>query len=301
MKLPLIYLTIVLVVLFGFETPVSAVAINADVGLTPSKDQTIIRSQVRYERKSDDPTTQNRDSRVWKFPQTIVYGFTERFAGIITVPYLNKELRTVSGTERVIREDAGIGDITLLTKCKVYKRDAPGATSRLAMIGGLELPTGQTGDSDTLGKLPRTRQLGSGSWDPIVGAAFTRQTLNDEWDISTTYQFNTVANNFEFGDVLKYTVAYQKRIWPWELPEWGEYTQLNVVLEANGIWAQKNRSGGGLVDNSGGNTIFLSPGLQVASKLTIVEVSVQLPAIQNLNGNQTESDFVLVGSVRVTF
>lgn len=271
------------------------------MGLTPSKDQTIIRSQVRYERKSDDPTTQDRDSRVWKFPQTIVHGFTERFAGIMTVPYLNKELRTVSGTERVIREDSGIGDISLLMKYKVYKQDSLGATSRLSLIGGLELPTGQSGETDALGKLPRTRQLGSGSWDPIVGVAYTQATFDDEWDFNVTYQFNTEATKFEFGDVLKYTVAYQKRVWPWQLPERGLYTQLNLVLEANGEWAQKNRSSGSEVDNSGGNTIFLSPGLQVAARSTIVEVSVQLPAIQTLNGNQTEKDYVLVGSVRRSF
>ncbi|MBI4436050.1 MAG: transporter [Candidatus Omnitrophica bacterium] len=287
--------------LFFLPTPASGVAINADIGLTPAKDQTILRSQVRYQRKSDDPTNQNRDERVWEFPQTIVYGFTESVAGILTVPYLDKELRTVSGTERIIREDSGVGDISVLAKYLAYRQDFPGATSRLSLIGGMELPTGQSGDSDAQGKLPRTLQLGSGSWDPIVGAAYTRQTLDDEWDLNATYQFNTASNQFEFGDLLKYTVAYQKRVWPWQLPERGVYTQLNLVLEANGVWAQKNRSGGSLVDNSGGNTIFLSPGLQAASQFAVVEISAQLPTLQTLNGNQVETDFVWVSSIRVTF
>ena len=55
------------------------------------------------------------------------------------------------------------------------------------------------------------------------------------------------------------------------------------------------------MDNSGGYTLFLSPDLQVASKYADVEVSVQLPALQVLNGNQVETDVIVVSSLRVTF
>ncbi|MBI3021677.1 MAG: transporter [Candidatus Omnitrophica bacterium] len=298
---PLIGLVVISLVLLGIPIPVGAVAINSDVGLTPYKGQVIVRSQVRYTSKRDDPTDQDRNNWVLAMPQALVYGFTESFAGILTVPYLHKELRSTSAGERVVRQDAGIGDITLLAKGRVYTRDFPGATSRLSLLGGLELPTGESGDADARGKLPRTLQLGSGSWDPIVGATYTWQSLDDEWDVSLTYQFNTTANKLEFGDVVQHTVAYQKRVLPWRLPERGEYTLLNVVLEANGVWAQKNVSGGSRVDNSGGYTLFLSPGLQVASKYAVAEISVQLPALQTLNGNQVETDVVVAGSVRFTF
>ncbi len=299
--LPLIGLIAVAIVLLGCPAPVSAVSINSDVGLTPAKGQTVIRSQIRYTSKRDDPTAQDRNNWVLAIPLTVVYGFTQSVAGIIKIPYLHKELRSTSGGDRVVRQDAGIGDITLLAKGRVYTRDFLGATSRLSLLGGLEVPSGQSGDADARGKLSRTLQLGSGSWDPIMGAAYTWQSLDDEWDVNLTYQFNTTANKFEFGDVLQHTVAYQRRILPRRLPERGEYTQVNVVLEANGIWAQKNRSGGSLVDGSGGYTLFLSPGLQAASKYAVVELSVQLPALQVLNGNQVETDVVVVGSIRMTF
>lgn len=297
----LIGLVIASMMLLGSPAPVSAVSINSDVGLTPYRGQVIVRSQVRYISKRDDPTSQDRNNWVLTMPLTLVYGFTESFAGIVKIPYLHKELRSTSGGSRIVRQDAGIGDITVLGKGRIYTRDYLGATSRFSLLGGLELPTGESGDADARGKLARTLQLGSGSWDPIVGAAYTWQSLDNEWDVNLTYQFNTTANKFEFGDVLKHTIAYQKRILPWELPERGEYTQLNVVLEANGVWAQKNRSGGSLVDNSGGYTLFLSPGLQAASKYAVVELSVQLPVLQVLNGNQVETDVVVVTSIRLTF
>jgi len=281
--------------------PLWAVAINSDNGLTPYKGQTIIRQQFRYTRKSDDPEPQDRESEVYALPLTLAYGITEKAAVLAKMSYLVKDLDSTTSGERVSRGDSGFGDLTLLGKYRLFKKDFPGATSRLALIGGVKFPTGQSGDADARGKLPRTLQLGSGSTDPIVATAFTSQSLADEWDLSFSYQFNTTANKFEFGDTLKYTVAYQRRMLPWELPERGVYTQFNLVLEANGVWNQKNKSHASRIDNSGGHTLFLSPGLQIATKHVIAETSVQLPVLQNLNGNQVETDFVLVASLRVTF
>ena len=44
------------------STPSWAVSINSTVGLTPAKDQKIIRTQVKYKRVSDDPTSSDRDT-----------------------------------------------------------------------------------------------------------------------------------------------------------------------------------------------------------------------------------------------
>jgi len=278
-----------------------AVAINSDVGLTPAKDQWIVRSQLRYTKKSDDPTAQDRELEIFMMSQTVVYGLTEKASVILTIPFLSKELDATTDGIRTSRGDAGVGDLLLLGKYRVYTRDYPAATSRFSVVAGTDLPTGQSGDADARGKLPRDLQLGSGSADPLVGGAYTWQDLNGEWDVSLTYQFNTTANTFEFGDVLTYTVAYQRRVWPIKLPERRLYAQWNVVLEANGQWEQKAKSHGGRVDNTGGHLLFLSPGVQIATKHFVVETSIQLPVLQHLHGNQVEPDFTLVGSIRVTF
>ncbi|MBI2447653.1 MAG: transporter, partial [Candidatus Omnitrophica bacterium] len=114
-------------------------------------------------------------------------------------------------------------------------------------------------------------------------------------------QFNTEDNNFEFGDVLKYNLAYQKRILPQVLPERGVYSQVNLVLEFNGEYAQKDKSGGSIIEDSGGNTLFISPGIQWVTKRWILETSIQLPVIQDLNGSQIETDYIAVTSLRLTF
>lgn len=288
--------------ILGFSySPAWAVSINSPVGLTPFKGQTIIREQVRYKRVSDDPTSLDRDTRVLSVPTTFVYGFTEKFAGVATIPYVYKKQRTNSGSERITRKISGLGDISLLGKYRILTKDSPGATSRLSILGGLEVPTGRSGDSDSIGKLPRAFQIGSGSWDPVLGAAYSNQTLDDEWDYNLTYQFNTESRDFEFGDILKYTIAYQKRMLPWELPDEGLYTQFNAVLELNGEWQQRNRDASGIVDASGGHILYLSPGLQIASKRFVAETSFQIPVAQDLNGTQAEADYIMVTSLRVTF
>lgn len=216
-----------------------AVSVNSDVGLTPAKDQTIVRVQSRYKKVSDDPTALDRETKTLSVSVTIVHGFTERFAGILSIPWIYRRHKTLSGAERITREMEGLGDISLLGKYRLYTKDEIGVTSRLSVISGVELSTGRTGDEDAHGKLPRTLQAGSGGVDGILGTAFTHQTLDDEWDTNLTYQWNSEANDFEFGDVLKYTVAYQKRVLPWILPEEGMYRQWNLVLELNGEWKQK--------------------------------------------------------------
>lgn len=277
---------------FVFVTNSFAVPINSDVALTPFKGQTIIRSQAKYIRKTDDPTEKDRKMQVWMFPTTFVYGLTEKLAFSVTAPYIHKKQESTSAGVRSTIRDSGIGDISFMSKYRIWSKDLPGEARRISLIGGLELPTG-----DNKAQL----KLGSGSVDPVAGILFTHQSLSQEFDLDLTYQFNTEASNYEFGDVLKYNAAYQRRLWPWVLPEKGVYSQLNLVLELNGEYNQKDKSQGSIVKDSGGNTLFLSPGVQWAAKKWVLETSIQLPIIQDLNGGQLETDYALVTSLRLTF
>ncbi len=281
--------------------PAEAVSINSPVGLTPAKGQTIVRVQMRYKRISDDPSSASRDTRVLTVPTTFVYGWSARFAGIVTIPYVYKRRRADGDSGKTVRTTSGLGDATFLGKYRAATRDAPGATARLSILGGVVIPTGRSGDADALGKLPRTLQAGSGAWTPTLGAAYTIQTLDDEWDFNGMYRFPTEAHDFQWGDRWAYTIAYQKRVWPWRLPDEGVYTQFNLVLELNGEWSRKNRDASGSLPDSGGWILYLSPGLQAASQRFVVEASFQMPVDQAWNGSQVDTDYVAVTSLRVTF
>ena len=177
---------------------------------------------------------------------------------------------------------------------------APGRTFRVAPFIGVELPTGESRDSDGLGTLPATLQLGSGSWDPFGGVVLTYQTLDYQIDAQASYKINTAANNFEFGDETRLDASLQYRLWPRELGE-GVPGFVYGVLEGNLIYQSKNETAGIKDLHSGGISFFLSPGIQYVTKRWILEGIVQIPLMQDLNGTALEDDFTVRAGFRVNF
>ena len=112
---------------------------------------------------------------------------------------------------------------------------------------------------------------------------------------------NTEGRDTELGDDLRYNLAYQVRVSPWDWPERGTPSQIYLVLEANGNTRRKTFASGETLADTGGTTVFLSPGIQFVTRRVIYEASVQLPVIQNLNGNQVETDFVAGAGFRIQF
>ena len=65
----------------------------------------------------------------------------------------------------------GVGDIRLIGKYRFYREDSPLGSNQMSVIGGLELPTGDTTKRKDGVKLPPSRQLGSGGVDPFFAFA----------------------------------------------------------------------------------------------------------------------------------
>ena len=106
-------------------------------------------------------------------------------------------------------------------------------------------------------------------------------------------------DGFRFGPVLNYDLAYAYSIYPrWPI----ENAQLNLLLEFNGEHRERNKSGGSKVRASGGDTIFLSPGIQyILFDNALVETSVQFPVLDQVNGRQLHQDYRVLFGFRVLF
>jgi hypothetical protein len=76
---------------------------------------------------------------------------------------------------------------------------------------------------------------------------------------------------------------------------------IDAVLELNGEWQAKQTISGETDPNSGGNVVFLSPGMRIASNRWSGFVTVGLPIINDLNGLQSEPTYRLFGGVLVGF
>ncbi len=261
----------------------------------------VFREQVFIKSATDDPSPANRAVTVTGSVSVLGYGITGRLAAFAALPLLHKELDvTMPGGMRVNRQASGIGDARLFGRYTLYTDNAPGRTFRIASFAGLELPTGESRGTDSLGLLPATFQLGSGSWDPFFGVVTTYQTLDFEIDVQASYKVNMPANGFEFGDEARLDGSLQYRLWPRELT--GDISGfLYGVLEANLIYRARNEIGGVQAANSGGTSLFLAPGLQYVTRRWIAEAIVQLPAFQNLNGTALKDDYTVRAGFRLNF
>lgn len=161
------------------------------------------------------------------------------FCAFGVAPFLNKKLEITTPASRRTRKVDGLGDMKFFARYTAWQWDKPGRTFRIAPFMGIEVPTGKDDETDAVGRLPQPLQLGSGSWDPFLGIVLTRQTLDWEFDASISYQLNTQANDFQFGDVARLDLSYQYRVWPRKLSS-GVPGFFYGVLESNLIWQDKN-------------------------------------------------------------
>ena len=258
-----------------------AQGINTNVALPVAEGEGIFRSQLRFRRATDDPSPLNRKL---ESPQTLVYGVSPRLSVFATLPVLvRREPESASNRER----DSAVGDLRLLGRYMLFIDDyAPLSTRRAALLAGVKLPTGAD-------------RFGTPTYDPIFGGVATWAANRHELDVDALLTLGTKRHGFESGSRLAYDMAYRYRLWPRRFE--GRLLQFNGLLELNGTWMGRTRDHGQTVRDSGGHVLFASPGLQLVAVRWIAEISLQIPVVQSLHGDQIETDFVAVVSVRVPF
>jgi len=280
--------------------------INVDSALTVAKGLSIFRAQIRFTRKSGDPSPSDRIVEVTKLSTLLLHGITARFIVIESLPLFSKKLTLTPQPqgERIVRESAGFGDLTVLGKYRFFTRDKPGQTTRASVVAGLKFPTGRSDKKDIIGLIPPPIQSGTGSWDFPFGLLFSSASTQRELDIVFRAKINRTNDaGFKFGNIFLHDLAYQHRISthkdakkPQSVPSF-----LYAVIEANGKLAQKNKNNDVVDDNTGGYLLFISPGILYVSTRFALEASIQIPTIQNLNGEQPKTRFSLVAGIRVFF
>jgi hypothetical protein len=222
---------------------------------------------------------------------------------------------------------AGFGDVTMLGQYRFHSNAQNGTSA--AVLFGFKAPTGSTNQRDAFGNLFEAEfQPGTGSWDGLLGAAFTKRTGRWAFDVSALYylvtngtQNTNLGDRLLFGGAVSYrlvgAIGSSKEV---ELHEYcmqprnqlqehclyhanhdhsdmkkTPYT-LDLVLELNGEWHDKQRIAGIPDPNSGGTTVYLSPGIRVGFDRYSGFISVGVPVLNEHNGVQSKPDFrVLTG------
>ena len=234
------------------------------------------------------------------------------------------------GAVEFLGDSAGIGDLTLLGQYRFYHNRA--TRTELALLLGVKAPTGVTDrHTDTGEVFDAEFQPGSGSWDGLFGLAATKRIGPWSLDANVLYVLVTEGTqSTDLGDRLLYNAAVSYRLWsgtsaavaPMKLgalpePMWhggpGAHQPshahreapngpgLDLVLELNGEWHTKQVQSGVTDPNTGGNTLYLSPGLRFSKDNWSSFVSVGVPIINDQNGSQAEPEVRVVTGVSLTF
>lgn len=251
----------------------------------------IMRLTTTTLRASGDPSPRNRDLTVHSTSIVGAYGWNPDAAMILVIPYLDKQQSQSSWSSP--RGDVGFGDVRGLLRYTVFRDNYPRGQTALAPFVGIKAATGEHRKDG----LPRPLQLGSGSWDPLVGITFQNTSLSRSHFAALSYQNTTRADGFEFGDRLRMDYAFQQVVWK-HRPDDAPSAYLYGLLEANYRWEDKHENRGVQLDNSGGSTLYLTPGLQYVTRRWVMETSLQWPVLQDLNGNALEDEFTLTVGFR---
>lgn len=245
---------------------------------------------------------------------TGAWGITDDLTFAVRLPYLFmndiREPEDEMGMIEVENEgdSAGHGDIISLAQWRLWRSET--TQMEAALIGGLKVPSGFTSDASREGEIfELEHQPGSGSWDPLVGVAVSKNWDRLSMHSNVLHRFATKGKqNTNLGDVLNYNLGFAYRLGclcdyhhhhdhghDHDHEDHHRHRSLDLIFEFNGLWSESQEVAGVRDENSGGNIIYVSPGARFnfANGHSIF-ASTLFPMAQDMNGYEHEVDFRVI-------
>src|ERR1043165_3875976 len=271
------------------------------------------------------------------------HGVTDDFMVSVRAPYVNRtDIREghhehlpggiVNNTVDYRGDSSGFGDVTVLGQYRFLNSRATG--TQAAFLFGVKAPTGATNRIDALGELFDAEfQPGSGSWDFLLGAAFTQRFGAWSFDANvlgikagTGTQDTNLGSRFLYNAAVSYPLlGYAPpeehmhaglpssalahgpvphrhehpldRIPAAAPPQW----RVDAILELNGEWHDFETTAGVRDPNSGGHVLLLSPGLRVGYGSVSGFATFGIPIVNDMNGLQSKTGYRLFTGVAYAF
>lgn len=238
----------------------------------PAKGRITWREQARFERYE----LGNEEIDQFTIDTRLTYGVSKDVALTLNVPTVLRD------RENGIDDQDGLGDSTLSLKWRFWQHDpGPIDTNRLALIGGVRMPTGTDG-------------LSSDGWDPMLGLIFTRVSGRHGVNAALTYQVSTdglsspISAGTGTDDLLTLETSYLYRLAPSAYTSdthasWYFTVESFVEYETNGDLAWR-----------------VAPGALYEARRFTVELSPIVPIVNEID-HRAELDWGLALGVRVLF
>lgn len=265
----------------------------------------------------------------------LAVGVTDDFTVGFKVPWIFRENVSDAHDGQPVKlgDVEGIGDTVFFGQYRLFHREETepddslllGATdTHVSTLFGIKAPTGrenrtsdyftvveESGETETKSeRFEAELQPGSGSWDPFVGFAGTQVFGPVSWNTSAVYTFVTEGSQkTNLGDIISYNSSLSYRLDGslFDSSRVGssvgffEGASLDLILEINGEFRDKVEIDGTDNDNSGGNLVFISPGLRLSGGGFSASVSGGFPISTDLNGDQVDPDYSISGVLSYLF
>ncbi len=233
----------------------------------------------------------------------ISYAALDKLSFSLTVPYIIQKTDHISraaGHNKWFRiRSDGIGDIGISASYALKSK----STYQLMANLGISIPSGsidEKGDTPTPGtrnQLPYTMQLGSGTFDPLIGINYTRNSGKITWGGGVQGKFRLGRNErgYSLGDrVLLTSWIRSKHFSEWIEPSLKLMGTISTTIDGS----DKDLPRPGLVPVAtprffGGEEAVVSPGVRIKFKDGMfndmfkgqtIEVNAGFPVYQSTNG-----------------
>ncbi len=225
---------------------------------------------------------ENRRARVTVWQNMLAYGLPRYFTAMGILPVVTRSTSLTLETDERSARDTGLADPTFLVQYDgLYRKNRPGGFTRLAGFFGVKAPWGQE---------PFT----SNATDFVQGLIFTHSTLRWSFNGDFEWTATTEAERLKVGNVLQMDASVM-----YHLLSYPDKKDLFLVLEVNAFMESQGERDGDVLVDTGGDTVFLSPGVEFFLRRNLVlELSAQIPVHQRLNGTQLGRDWIVLAGFR---
>ncbi|PWY56487.1 hypothetical protein DGG96_02275 [Legionella qingyii] len=230
------------------------------------------------------------------------YGLEKNITIGASLPYvLNSSISAVNFNEETnigniidLGSSSGIGDTNFFSMWRLLDEDK--YPTSLAILSGINAPTGKTTARDNYGILfSASDQPGSGAWTPFAGIIVSKKFNNFSLSTNLIYTQSTEGTQqTTIGSLFDYNFATVIELYKSEQDK----LHIDGIIELNGEYAAKDHIAGLTDPNSGGNSIFILPGLRVnIHKDVSFYLGANIPLIQHYFGTQVNSAYGLTGGI----
>lgn len=235
----------------------------------------------------------------------IFYGLTDNITIGSSLPYTfnssisaaNFNDETGVGSITNLGNVYGVSDTDFFSMWRLFEETKYPAS--LALLSGISTPTGKTTVRDSNGALfSASDQPGSGTWTPFAGIIVSKQLGRFSLSSNLIYTQSTEgAQKTTLGSVFDYYFATVLVLYKNERTQF----QIDGVIEFNGEYAAKDNIDGLIDLNSGGNSIYLLPGLRINMNTAISSyLGVNVPLVQNYYGTQVKNKYGITGGIDIS-